>query len=89
MPQNIGTGGITREALVASEGGWRDWYADVSKGFVLDASSGRWTRCDSADTGLEVSCGTEDLKRSHFDACYIPGAGQIYIFGGSRYFKGE
>lgn len=62
----------------------------VSQGAgILDTRTLRWRTESRKGNLLEVSCRDGDLYRSHFAAAYVPPTGQIFIYGGSRYFLGD
>merc|ERR1712232_582798 len=53
--------------------------------FVFDSKYTKWHKQPDI---FEISCG-KDLRRSHFDSCFVPTVKRIFVFGGSRYFRGE
>jgi len=59
--------------------------AGTTEAYVFDSKYAKWHK--QLDL-FEVSCG-KDLRRSHFDACFVPTVKRIFVFGGSRYFTGE
>ncbi|CAD7969684.1 unnamed protein product [Amoebophrya sp. A120] len=91
-PQNIGEEGITFQKLMdeSEETGWPCWYSDLARNaFVFDTVTKQWTSSEKMETIFHRSCDTKSLRRSHFAACFVPTTGQIFVFGGSRYFVGE
>lgn len=94
LPQNVGDGGIRWSAVSSDdpETGWKCWYGNLAgrttsnlgTAWIFDAKSQEW----SETSHVEVACGS-DLWRSHSSAAFVPTVGKIFIYGGSRYFRGE